>query len=111
MLFLNSTLAVDVLSSCLWEPYRRTRGKVKISGTSQVIQWKRICLLMQEMLEMQVQSLGQEDPLEQQMATHSSVVFWKVPWTEEPGGLHSPWGHKELDTTEHAQRYLGNRRQ
>ena len=60
---------------------------------------------------MQVQSLGQEDPLEQQMATHSSVVFWKVPWTEEPGGLHSPWGHKELDTTEHAQRYLGNRRQ
>ena len=63
MLFLNSTLAVDVLSSCLWEPYRRTRGKVKISGTSQVIQWKRICLLMQEMLEMQVQSLGQEDPL------------------------------------------------
>ena len=58
---------------------------------------------MQEMLEMQVRSLGQEDPLEQQMATHSSVVFWKIPWTEEPGGLYSPWGHKELDTTEHAQ--------
>ena len=74
---------------------------------------------MQEMLEMQVQSLDQEDPLEQQMATHSSVVFWKIPWTEEPGGLHSPWGHKELDTTEHAQTeaqtdraliLLGNRR-
>ena len=74
---------------------------------------------MQEMLEMQVQSLGQEDPLEQQMATHSNVVFWKIPWTEEPGGLYSPWGHKELDTTEHAQTeaqtdraliLLGNRR-
>ena len=74
---------------------------------------------MQEMLEMQVRSLGQEDPIEQQMATHSSVVFWKIPWTEEPGGLHSPWGHKELDTTEHAQTeaqtdraliLLGNRR-
>ena len=71
------------------------------------------------MLEMQVQSLGQEDPLEQQMATHSNVVFWKIPWTEEPGGLYSPWGHKELDTTEHAQTeaqtdraliLLGNRR-
>ena len=68
---------------------------------------------------MQVQSLGQEDPLEQQMATHSNVVFWKIPWTEEPGGLYSPWGHKELDTTEHAQTeaqtdraliLLGNRR-
>ena len=74
---------------------------------------------MQEMLEMQVQSLGQEDPLEQQMATHSNVVFWKIHWTEEPGGLYSPWGHKELDTTEHAQTeaqtdraliLLGNRR-
>ena len=33
------------------------------------------------------------------MATHSSILAWKIPWTEEPGGLH-PWGRKELDTTE-----------
>ena len=39
------------------------------------------------MQEMQVQSLGQEDPLEKEMATHSSVLAWKVPWTEEPGEL------------------------
>ena len=36
-----------------------------------------------------VQSLGQEDPLEKEMATHSSVLSWEIPWTEEPGGLQS----------------------
>ena len=39
--------------------------------------------------ETQVLSLGQEDPLEEEMATHSSVLAWKIPWTEEPGGLQS----------------------
>ena len=38
---------------------------------------------------MQVQSLGLEDPLEEGMATHSSILAWRIPWTEEPGGLHS----------------------
>ena len=38
---------------------------------------------------MQVQSLGQEDPLEQGMATHSSILAWRILWTEEPGGLQS----------------------
>ena len=37
--------------------------------------------------ETRVQSLGQEDPLEKRMATHSSVLSWEIPWTEEPGGL------------------------
>ena len=46
-----------------------------------------------------VQSLGQEDPLEKGMATHSSIRAWKIPWTEEPGG-YSSWGCKELDKTE-----------
>ena len=44
---------------------------------------------MQEPQEMQVPFLGQEDPLEEEMATHSSILFWKIPWTEEPGGLQS----------------------
>ena len=35
-----------------------------------------------------VRSLGQEDPLEKEMATHSSILAWEIPWTEEPGGLH-----------------------
>ena len=42
---------------------------------------------MQETQEMRVRSLGQEDPLEKEMATHASILAWKVPWTEEPGGL------------------------
>ena len=41
------------------------------------------------MQETQVQSLGQEDPLEKGMATHSSILAWTIPWTEEPGGLQS----------------------
>ena len=52
------------------------------------------------MQEIQVQSLGWEDPLEKEMATHSSILAWKTLWTEEPGGLQSTWGDKELDTTE-----------
>ena len=39
--------------------------------------------------EMRVQSLGQEDPLEKEMATHSSILAWKIPWTKEPDGLQS----------------------
>ena len=49
-----------------------------------------------------VRSLGGEDPLEEGMATHSSVLAWRIPWTEEPGGLYSPCGHKGVDTTEAA---------
>ena len=41
------------------------------------------------MQEIQVRSLGQEDPLEKEMVTHSSILTWKIPWTEEPGGLQS----------------------
>ena len=40
-----------------------------------------------------VQSLGWEDPLEKEMATHSSILVWRIPWTEKPGD-YSPWGHR-----------------
>ena len=49
--------------------------------------------------ETRVQSLGQENLLEKEMATHSSILFWKIPQTEQPMG-YSPWGLKELDVTE-----------
>ena len=39
--------------------------------------------------ETQVRSLGREDPLEKEMATHSSILAWRIPWTEEPGGMQS----------------------
>ena len=49
--------------------------------------------------ETQVQSLGREDPLEKEMPTHSSILTWEIPWTEEPGGLQSV-GSQESDTAE-----------
>ena len=52
------------------------------------------------MQETWVQSLGWEDPLEKGMATHCSILAWRIPWTEEPGRLYSLWGHKESDRTE-----------
>ena len=55
------------------------------------------------MLETQVRSLGREDPLEKEMATHSSTLAWKIPWTEEPGRLRSMGsqrvGHELSDFT------------
>ena len=51
------------------------------------------------MWETRLQSLGGEDLLEKEMAIHSSILVWKIPWMEEPGRLQSG-GHKELDTTE-----------
>ena len=52
-----------------------------------------------------VQSLGREDLLEKEIATHSHMLAWKIPWTEEPGRLQSK-GSKELDTTEQLHFYL-----
>ena len=49
------------------------------------------------MLETQILSLSWEDPMEEGMATHSSILTWRIPWTEEPGGWN-PWGRKESDT-------------
>ena len=50
------------------------------------------------MPETRVQSLGWEDPLEEGMATHSSILAWRIPWTEEPGGLQSI-GYRESNMT------------
>ena len=55
---------------------------------------------MKEIQETQVQYLRLEDTLEEEMATHTSILAWRIPWIEEPGG-YSPWGHKVSDMTEH----------
>ena len=57
------------------------------------------------MQEAWVRSLGREDPLEKETATHSSILAWEIPWTEESGRLHRPWRHKESDTNEHGCLY------
>ena len=51
------------------------------------------------MQETQVLPLGWKDPLKKEMATHSSILAWRIPWTEGPEG-YSPWDFKELDMTE-----------
>ena len=54
---------------------------------------------MQEAQEMQVWSLGHEDPSKKEIATRLSILAWRIPWTEEPAG-YNPWGHKESNMTE-----------
>ena len=49
---------------------------------------------VEELQETGVQSLGWEDPLEEELATHFSILTWEIPWTEEPGGLQSIWLQK-----------------
>ena len=58
---------------------------------------------MQEMQEMWVPSLGWKDPLEKEMATHSSILTWKIPWTEEPGRLESMGSQRVRRNYEHTQ--------
>ena len=65
-------------------------------GASLIAQWVKNLPAVQGT---RVRFLGWEDPLEKEMATHSSILAWRIPWTEEPGRLQS-MGCKELDTTE-----------
>ena len=66
------------------------KGRLEVvTGTSPVAQQVKNPPAMQETQEMQVRSLGREDPLEKRMAPHSSVLAWRIPRTEEPGGLQS----------------------
>ena len=57
-------------------------------------QWETICLPMQEMQEIWVQSLGGEDPLEEEMAAYSGILAWRIPGTGEPGGLPPMGSHR-----------------
>ena len=69
--------------------------RLKISGSG-----GQMVKNLPAMQETWVRFLGQKDPLEKGMATHSIILAWEIPRIEEPGRLYSPWGHKELDTTE-----------
>ena len=69
------------------------------SRASLIAQWVKNPSAIQETQETWVPSLGWEDPLEEEMAPNSSILAWRIPRTEEPGGLQL-LGHKESDTTE-----------
>ena len=83
----SSTLQADALPS---EP----------PGNRSVNNNKQLVNNLPAMQETWVRSLSQEDPLEKRMATNSSIVAWRSPWTEEAVGLQSMEGHKESDRTE-----------
>ena len=65
-----------VVKKFRFKRYKRNYGGVEVKNRPAI-------------LETSVQSLGQEDPLEKEMTTHSSILAWEIPWTEEPGGLQS----------------------
>ena len=74
----------------------RIKGLLKMSvgfSGGSAVKKKKISLPMQEI---QVQSLGGEDPLEEEMATHSSILAWRIPWTEEAGRLQSVGSQKDM---------------
>ena len=69
----------------------KLKENIIIKGASLVAQLVKNLPSVQETW---VQSLGWKDPLEEGMATHSSILAWRIPWTEKPVGLYSPWGPK-----------------
>ena len=75
---------------------------VSIKRTSLVAQMVK---RLSTMRETRVQSLGREDPLEKEMAIHSSTIAWKIPWTEEPDAPQ-PMGSKESDATERLHLFI-----
>ena len=64
---------------------------------------------MQEMQETQVRALGQEDPQEEEMATHPSILAWEIPWTEEPGGLRSMKSQSQTQLSIWAKHRISNK--
>ena len=79
-----------------------TEIQVPLRGAGLVVGWASLVAQrikrLPAMQETQVRSLGWEDPLEKEMATHSSILGWRISWTEEPGGLQS-MGSQESDMT------------
>ena len=93
----------------LWEK-EASLGRMALMKSlwcSQMAQWWRIHLSMQETQKKQVRSLGLEDPLEEGMATHSSDLSWETPWTEEPGGLQSRGSQSRTWPSTHTRCYEG----
>ena len=107
----------SLVGCLLWGRTESDTTEVKCSNSSSnVILWASLVAQLVKNLPAMQETLawflGQEDPLEKGMATHSSILAWRIPWTEEPGRPHSPWRLKELDMTEwlstahEAQSYL-----
>ena len=76
-------------STSILKPRSTFLLSASLNGASQGAQWLRILLPMQDSQETQVQSLGQEDLLEEEMVTHSNILAWEIPWTEASAPKYS----------------------
>ena len=85
----DSGLILPALNTC-----HKPQSDIHVSYMPQMV--KNLPVLQ----ETQVQSLGQKDPLEKAMATHSSILPWRIPQTERRLADYSPWDHKESNTTD-----------
>ena len=107
--FLELFWRVHELTFSKWPQLRVLLSKYYVSiWASLVVQRVKHLPVVQET---EVRSLGQEDPLEKEMATHSSILAWRIPWTEEPGGLQSTWLQRVRHdwVTTHTHKYLSNK--
>ena len=91
--------ASSASSLCFYFSYSMSLGETLIYGSLGASLIAQSVKSLPAMQETQVQFLGQEDPLEKARATHSSILAWRIPWTEEPGRLQ-PSRSQESDTTE-----------
>ena len=86
-----------------YNPYQITNGifhRARTNNFQEGVSWVQRLKHLPAMQETWVRSLGQEDPLEKEMATHSSILAWEIPWTEEPGRLTVRGVVKEWDMTQ-----------
>ena len=81
-----------------WQFFKKNILQLDLTLNKAVSLVAQLVKSLSAMWETWVPFLDQEDPLEKEMATHSSVLAWRIPWTEEPGGLQPMWS-QELDTT------------
>ena len=80
----------DIIQYCTYQkPYLKCLEYFKVSLVAQTVK------NLPAMQETRVQSLGRVEPLKEEMATHSSIIAWRIPWTEEPGGLQSTRSQKD----------------
>ena len=98
--FLTQTIAYNKHLSALVLSLNTVWIHIIIQVFSSILWVAQMVKRLSTMWETWVRSLGWEDPLEKEMATHSSTLALKIPWTEELGAGYYPWGPKELGTTE-----------
>ena len=107
--FINLGNYINVTDT-LWKKHKRKKTETNVYRMNEWLIWfifssdwaslvAQTVKNLSAMQETEVRSLGQEDPLEKGMATHSRILAWRIPWTEDLVG-YSPWGHKKSDMTE-----------